>query len=337
MLSPKQNFLETLKRDGHPDRLVNQYEYGAFLRGDPINMAMHKPFYMGMDPQKDAFGTTFIWPDGYAASMPHVTDDNKVIPDITRWKEFLKLPQLAPIENDTEKWDAFRQTCESVDHENKLVMAYMPTGIFERLHFLMGFEDLFLAFYEEPEDLSDLIKAIADHRYRMFEMMIEKIHPDIILSHDDWGSKTSLFIKPELWREFIKPHYDRIYGMCHENNVIVVHHSDSFCEPIVEDMADCHIDVWQGVLPQNDIVMLQQKMNGRITLQGGLESAIADNAETSEEEVRRHVRETCELFGPGGHFIPGVTNGGPGCLVPGRYKMIEEEIDRYNIEHFGGV
>ena len=101
MLSPKQNFLETLKRDGHPDRLVNQYEYGAFLRGDPINMAMHKPFYMGMDPQKDAFGTTFIWPDGYAASMPHVTDDNKVIPDITRWKEFLKLPQLAPIENDT--------------------------------------------------------------------------------------------------------------------------------------------------------------------------------------------------------------------------------------------
>ena len=38
-----------------------------------------------------------------------------------------------------------------------------------------------------------------------------------------------------------------------------MHHADSFLEPLVEDMVDLGIDVWQGVLPQNDIVKLQER------------------------------------------------------------------------------
>ena len=335
MLTPKQNFLETLKKDGHPDRLVKQYEYGFYLPGDPINTSIRPPFYQGMPEQQDAFGTTFIWPAGYISSMPHVTEANKVIPDITEWKDRLHLPPIAQLEGDVEAWKGYLERCAAVDREKQLVMGFMPTGIFERLHFLMGFEDLFINFYEEPEDLEDLIAAIADHRYEMFRILIEMAHPDAILAHDDWGSKTSLFIKPELWREFIKPHYERIYGMCHDNGVLIIHHSDSFCEPIVEDMIDCHIDVWQGVLPQNDIAMLQEKFDGRITFQGGLESGIIDNADCTEDEVRAHVQEICEKFGPGGHFIPSVTHGGPDALIKGRHEIINEEIDKYNKEHYG--
>ena len=36
MLTPKENFLETLKKDGKPDRLVNQYQPFVPIMNDPL-------------------------------------------------------------------------------------------------------------------------------------------------------------------------------------------------------------------------------------------------------------------------------------------------------------
>ena len=33
-------------------------------------------------------------------------------------------------------------------------------------------------------------------------------------------------------------------------------------EPVVEDMVELGVDVWQGVLPQNDIPKLQKQLAG---------------------------------------------------------------------------
>ena len=40
--------------------------------------------------------------------------------------------------------------------------------------------------------------------------------------------------------------------------MLIFHHADSFLEPVVEDMVELHIDVWQGVLPQNDIALPEE-------------------------------------------------------------------------------
>ena len=79
-------------------------------------------------------------------------------------------------------------------------MAFMPTGVFERLHFLMGFEDMLMNFLLEPEDMMDLCNAIGEYRYQYMKLIVDNIKPDIMLSHDDWGSKQSLFVSPDTWR-----------------------------------------------------------------------------------------------------------------------------------------
>ena len=58
----------------------------------------------------------------------------------------------------------------------------------------------------------------------------------------------------------------------HDHGVLVMHHADSFLEPIVEDMAEIGVDVWQGVLPENDILKLQKQLDGRMTLMGGIDA-----------------------------------------------------------------
>ena len=117
--------------------------------------------------------------------------------------------------------------------------------------------------------------------------------------------------------------------------MIIMHHSDSFCEPIIEDMVDLGIDIWQGALPQNDIVKLQKQLDGRMVLMGGIDAAIVDRADSTEEEIRAEVRRACETYAPGGHYIPCITYGGPGCLFPHVDPIINDEIEKYNKETYG--
>ena len=336
MLTPKQNLLETLKRGGKPDRIVKQFEGTTFMPGDPVNNFVRGVRSPGMDPIKDLWGTTIVWPKDSIGAMPHVTEATKVVRDIENWRDFTKVPDLiANCTPDVADWEPFLKRLEEVDRENSLVMMFAPTGVFERLHFLMGFEDTFINIMTEPEAMADLCAAIGEYRYNGMKIQCEVCHPDMILSHDDWGSKTNLFMRPDQWREFIKPQYEKAYGYLHDNGVLIMHHADSFCEPIVEDMVDLHIDIWQGVLPQNDIPAIQKQLDGRMTLMGGIDAAIVDRPDSTEEEIRGEIRRVLRDYAGAGNFIPSITYGGPGTLYPNADKFINEEIDIYNREHFG--
>ena len=100
-------------------------------------------------------------------------------------------------------------------------------------------------------------------------------------------------------------------------------------------MVELGIDIWQGALPENDIPKLQKQLAGRMTLMGGLDASIVDRADSTEEEIRAEVRRACQAYGPGGHFIPCITYGAPGCLVKHVDPIINDEIDKYNKETYG--
>ena len=88
-------------------------------------------------------------------------------------------------------------------------------------------------------------------------------------------------------------------------------------------------------LPENDIVKLQKQLDGRMTLMGGIDASIVDREDSTEEEIRKEVRRACTQYGPGGHYIPCITYGGPGCLYPHVDPIIDDEIEKYNKEVYG--
>ncbi|MDR1247390.1 MAG: uroporphyrinogen decarboxylase (URO-D) [Clostridiales Family XIII bacterium] len=331
MLSPKDNFLETIRSDGKPDRLVNQYEPIAMVLPDPIlihtrgGVARGKTFI-------DPWGVTLVWPEDQPASAPFHTEENRVIKDIVNWRNELRIPDSPAV---SVGWDETAERVAKIDRSRYLATVLMPTGIFERTHFLMGFEAALTDMLLEPEAYADLCDAILETRIRIAEILIDKLKPDAVLSHDDWGMKTSLFMSPDAWREFFKPRYKKLYDYIHSRDVLVIHHADSFLEPIVPDMAEIGIDVWQGALPQNDIARLQKELDGRMALMGGLDSAYLDRPDSTEEEIRIEARRACESYGPGGHFIPSTTYGVPGdTIYPHIDQIVSDEIERYNKEVF---
>ena len=334
-MTSKELFLETLKVDGKPGRLLKQYEGCTFYPPNPANNFVRGNRHPGMEPMQDRFGTVILWPADQIAAMPHVTADNKVVDDICEWKDQLVIPDIVGETSDPQLWVPFKEKIDEIKASGSLAMAFMPTGVFERLHFIMGFEDMLMNFLLEPEDMMDLCNAIGEYRFQLTKMIVDNLHPDVILSHDDWGSKHQLFVSPDTWREFIKPQYEKQYKYMKDNGVIIMHHSDSFCEPIVEDMVDLGIDIWQGALPQKDIPKLQKQLAGRMVLMGGIDASIVDRADSTEEEIRAEVRRACTEYAPGGHFIPCITYGAPGCLFKHVDPIIDDEIAKFNKETYG--
>ena len=326
MQSPKEIFLELLKPDGKPERQLKQYEALTMALWDPINGYLRGNRQRGCTSQ-DRWGTTIMWPADAPGAMPLITEENKVCPDITRWRDFVHAPDLEA--NCAQSWEECRALAREKAGEDRLIAGFMGTGIFEQCHFLMGFEDTLTNLYEHPQEMHELIDYITDYRIRYVKMLIDNLHPDLIFSHDDWGTKDALFMKPEMWREFFKEPYRRFYGYIRSRGVIALHHADSYLAPIVEDMVELGIQVWQGVLPENDIPALQRQLQGRMVLMGGIGAAI-DRPDATESEVRSYVSQALKAYCPGGHYIPCITYGLFGTVYPHVDPLIDDEIDRYN-------
>ena len=226
-------------------------------------------------------------------------------------------------------WEECRAAARAACGEDHLLAGFMGTGIFEQCHFLMGFEGTLTALYEHPDEMHELIEYITQYRLDYVRRLIDGLQPDVIFSHDDWGTKAALFMKPDMWREFFKEPYRRFYGYIRSRGVIAIHHADSYLAPIVDDMAEIGIQVWQGVLPENDIPALQRHLKGRLVLMGGLGAAI-DRVDAQPDEILAYARSVLERYCPGGHYIPSITYGLAGTVFPHVDQYLDQAIDEYN-------
>lgn len=325
-MTAKEIFLAMLKPDGVAERQLIQYEALNLWLFDPVNgylMGGRRPG----TTSKDRWGVTVAWPADHPGQQPIVNEETKVLKDITRWREYVTAPDIEA--NCQNGWEECAAAARAATGEDKLLFGFSGTGLFEQCHFLMGFADTLTNLVEHPAEMHELIDYICAFKLKALKLVCERMHPDGFFFHDDWGTKTQLFMSPEMWRTFFKEPYRRIYGYLRAQGLITVHHADSYLAPIVEDMAEIGIQCWQGVLPENDIPALQRRLNGRMILMGGIGASI-DTPDSTEGEIRAYVKKTLDECCPGGHFIPCITYGLAGALFPHVDPVIDDEIRLYN-------
>lgn len=309
-----------------PVSVINGWEPFELMM-NPVTIAM-SPVRPG-EVTVDAWGVHMHLPEGQPGVMP-LEGDLVVCPDVERWKEVIHAPNVAGMSFD---WTPFIRQQEAARAQGKLSMTMVPVGNFELLRNLLGFENCLINLLEELEIVQEIVDCIVDYRMECYKQICENLHPDALLQHDDWGAKNSMLMSPSTWRELFKPGYKSMYDYLHEQGVIVIHHADSFLEPIVSDMEEIGIDIWQGVLPQNNIVKIQSQLKGSMILMGGIDAAKTDFPDATEEAVRAEVRHVCESYIPGGRFIPSITAGGPSSINGHIDPFIADEIARYAAEH----
>lgn len=319
MLTPRQNLLETIK-GGNPDRFVKQYEFMELVKSIP---GFRYPISPGQTV-RDPWGITFAWPEGQIGAFPVHDEEHKVIKDITKWKDVVKVP---PQEFSEEDWGEAVAFANAVDRNEKFVAPFWAPGVFEMTHHMMGMEQALMALYEEPECMHELIGVFTEYELQRAKSIIDHIKPDALFHHDDWGSNISTFFSPDMFVEFFLESYKRIYKFWKDNGVeLVIHHSDSYAATLVPHMIEMGVDIWQGATPTNDLPEMVKKYGGQISFMGGLESGKIDFPEWTPEICAEHVEEFCRSCGKH-YFIPCQTQGAPFSSFPGVYEEVNRQID----------
>ena len=191
-----------------------------------------------------------------------------------------------------------------------------------------------MAFYENPDEMHELIDCITEFELDYARELCKYIKPDAMFHHDDWGGLDSTFMSPAMLDDFLLEPYKEIYGYYRSHGVeLIIHHSDSFAATLVPDMIDLGIDIWQGVMTTNNIPELIKQYGGKISFMGGIDSASVDFDGWTQDVVAKEVERACAECGKL-YFIPNASQGLPVSTFPGVYEALDVEIDKCSKKFF---
>ena len=329
MLTAKENMRQAII-GGTPDRFVNQYEAMKILM-HPM-MAHRGGAKKGETNVLNSWGITMSYPNNVPGAFPVHTADKIVVKDIEHWQDYVKAPSL---DFPQAEWDAFKAMYDAVDHEKAFTASFFAPGLFEQVHYLCSMTAALEYYIAYPDELHDMIKYLTEFEMKNAEQICANLHPEMMLHHDDWGSSTNSFLRPTMFEDFFLDAYKEIYGYYHDHGCeLVIHHADSYAVNLVPDMIEMGIDIWQGCMHTNNVPELVKKYGDKITFMGNIDNKFVDFDGWTPEDCQKAARNAiaeCDKL----HYIPCITQGGPGSVYPGTYMEMAKEIDRINCEKFG--
>lgn len=287
MITERENALRMLRRTGDAEWVPVVSEcYDNLIP----SVVFERP-KIGHDGE-DWFGCYWIFDP---ETIGFVQDPKRPVPcsDITKWKEQVVFPDL-----DSYDWAASaEQDLQKVDKENKLLRMFLESGPWERLHALIGFEEAFVAMYDEPEAFKELMQALVEHRIRLMRKLKEYYEPDVIFSMEDLGSRNASLMSPEMYREFIKPFQKQMIDECHRLGMYYEAHSCGKMDNLAGDLVEIGADILNPIQNFNDQEFLAREYGGKVTFDGGYDISV-HYPETTEEELRAEVRRAFDIFAP---------------------------------------
>ncbi len=332
-LSAKDNYRETVKHGkGRPDRFVDQYEYFTLVF-DPVimnSLGMMNPVNDGY--MVDGWGITNYTPPGAAGSHPMHGPEYTVIKDITHWQDYVKAPAIKQPE---EMWGpAIQQVKDIKKEDDRFSAIFMASGIFERTHMLMGMQEALAAYYQNPDEMHELVDFCTEWELESMDEVYAHLEPELLFHHDDWGTALNSFLDPATHREFFEPAYKKVYSHFKElGGEFVVHHSDSYAANLIPIMIDIGVDTWQGCIEANNIPECIDKYGDKICFMGGIDEAILDDPSSTPESAMKYAAERIDDCGAIS-YIPCQTRGLGMTIIPERYGQVSQVIAEKSKEFF---
>ena len=182
--------------------------------------------------------------------------------------------------------------------------------LYERLWTLRGMENVLVDFYEYPDELGLLARAIADFH-------IEAIHRfgqmgcDGMCTSDDLGTQNALMMSPKHFREVLKPLFADIIATAHQYKMHFWLHTCGNVTEILDDFIEIGLDVihpiqhsiYPGGVSAMDPVATAKRFGGKITFWAGVDVQYLLPLGTPDE-VRAGLCELIDIFdGPNGGMM----------------------------------
>lgn len=247
---------------------------------------------------------------------------------IMSWDDFKRYPWPTIRDFSTRGLDWFEDNLPA----DMCVIGGLIGSLYENISWLMGYEPLCLALYEQR----DLVAAIRDRLVELYcaelEVILRYSRVKVIWGSDDLGFKTSTLISPRDLREFVFPGHVRLAGMAHAAGRPYILHSCGQLERIMPDLLDdIRIDgkhSYEDTIV--DVRQLKATVGQRTALLGGIDVDFLCRA--SEEQIRARVRDTLRVCHPGGGYCLGTGNTVANYIPLDHYLAMLDEGRRFRPE-----
>ncbi len=271
------------------------------------------------------------WLNEQQAQAGRALDAGGVIPD---WKYLDEFIEKMPSPDEPGLFDDLHAAAEKAHAEDRYVMFGFWRLFFERPWGLRGMANLMIDYYENPQHVHRLNNALCDHYVALIRRAASELKTDAFFSSDDLGNQRQLMMKPDHFREFLKPYYRRVGQACRQADMHFWLHSCGNNTEILDDLIDVGLNVFHPVQKHTmDERAVAEQFGDRICFLAGFDVQHVLQ-EATPEEVRAEVRFLIDTFDrhDGGMCIAA----GNGIVAGTPFENIEAFLDeavRYGTEH----
>jgi uroporphyrinogen decarboxylase len=183
-------------------------------------------------------------------------------------------------------------------------------GLFEMHQRVRGVTNAMTDPFIYPVNSDLLIGKLADLKIEFWDIALKELGDvaDIIGEGDDYGTQQSQLIDPDHFRQYYKPHFNRVLSFIKEKvpQSKVMFHSCGNVRPIIPDLIEMGVDILNPVHINSagmEPVQLKKDFGKSIVFWGGGVDTQKILPTGTAQEVVDDVRKNIEALAPGGGFV----------------------------------
>lgn len=286
-----------------PGRDISQNEgFMPFYRGPQLPQDdRHRVCPFGIRFTRGAYNSKFTVDEAVGAPLADATSPADILNH--RW------PRRADFD--------FSPLLESAqNHENRILIGGLWTGIFGDAVRLYGYERFLTDLALAPEMIHTLVSKLTEVYLELNDMIFEllkgRLH--IYFFGNDFGSQQSLLMSKDMWNEFYADNIRRLTDLAHSYDLVTMMHSCGAVAELIDPLIEVGVDMLDPVQTSAagmDPATLAERFGGRVVFHGGIDTQqVLPTA--SPAEVETHVDGIVStLSGAGGYVASGSQLYGP--------------------------
>ena len=174
---------------------------------------------------------------------------------------------------------------------------------------LRGWEEFFIDLLKNKDFAHALMERLTEANLAYLERYTATIAPyvDVIQFEEDLGMQDRPLMRPELYREMIKPYHERLYAFAKSRcDAYLLLHTDGAVAPLIPDFIEMGVDAINPVQVSAagmDSKALKKEFGRDITFWGGGCDSQVILPYGSLQEVEYEVKRRIDDLAPGGGFV----------------------------------
>ncbi len=189
------------------------------------------------------------------------------------------------------------------------VGTFPDVGLFGVVRWLLGDEDCLLTFCTDPDLIHDIMAHLTNLYLTVFDRVVQEVQVDVIHYWEDMCGRQGPLISPDMWNEFMGPHYREMKDFARANNIPVFSvDTDGDPDLIAQPMIDAGVNfLWPMEVAAGCDVAEWRRKYPSLAMLGGIDKrALALGPAAIDAEFER-VRPAVEA----GRYIPDLDHGIP--------------------------